>query len=60
MKGGAILGSAKDEEIEMLGNYGKCLGIAFQIEDDLISSLGEEKVTGKSILRKENIWILNF
>ncbi len=49
MKGGAILGFAKDEEIEMLGNYGKYLGIAFQIEDDLISSLGEEKVTGKSV-----------
>ncbi len=33
----------------MLGNYGKYLGIAFQIEDDFISSLGEEKVTGKSV-----------
>ncbi len=49
MKGGAILGFGSREEIEMLGNYGLYLGMAFQIEDDLLGSIGKREDVGKPI-----------
>ena len=33
---GAILADGSKEDIKALSNYGKYLGIAFQIQDDLI------------------------
>lgn len=44
---GAILGSAKSKEIKALSSYGKNLGFAFQIVDDLLDILGDEKKLGK-------------
>jgi octaprenyl-diphosphate synthase len=35
--------------IEGLARYGRWLGIAFQIADDLLDLVGEEKTTGKSL-----------
>ena len=49
MKGGAILGLGSDYEVEMLGKYGLNLGMAFQIQDDLLSSIGDQNEVGKSI-----------
>lgn len=49
MKGGAILGFGRDFEVEMLGKYGLNLGMAFQIQDDLLSSIGDQNEVGKSI-----------
>lgn len=46
---GAILGGASDKLIGMLGEFGKNLGIAFQIQDDILGVFGTEKETGKSI-----------
>ncbi len=45
---GAILAGAKDKLIEELENFGENLGVAFQIQDDILGVFGTEKKTGKS------------
>lgn len=46
---GAILGNATVKEIEALSQFAASLGIAFQMQDDLLDILSEEKVTGKPL-----------
>ena len=38
-----------EEVIESLARYGRGLGLAFQIADDLLDLVGEERTTGKSL-----------
>lgn len=45
---GAIIGGASTHQIEALTNYGKSLGIAFQIQDDYIDLTGDESI-GKPV-----------
>ncbi|NEN06050.1 polyprenyl synthetase family protein [Diaminobutyricibacter tongyongensis] len=47
---GAILGGADRECIRALGEYGRLLGVAFQLGDDLLGTFGAEGVTGKSVV----------
>lgn len=44
---GAIIGNASDREAERIYNIGKHLGIAFQLQDDILDSFGETKKFGK-------------
>jgi len=44
---GGILGGATEEEIHYLTEYGKNLGMAFQIADDCLDFWGNEKTLGK-------------
>ncbi len=44
---GALLGGAKFKELKVLSSYGKNLGFAFQIIDDLLDIIGDEKKIGK-------------
>lgn len=44
---GALLGGAKSKELKVLSFYGKNLGFAFQIVDDLLDIIGDEKKIGK-------------
>jgi len=46
---GGYLGKAKPVHIKGLSDYGKNLGIAFQIQDDLIDLTGDENRTGKKV-----------
>lgn len=46
---GAILGNAGNDLLIKLKEFGKNLGIAFQIKDDILGVFGEENVIGKSI-----------
>ncbi|AOT73105.1 hypothetical protein Gferi_13165 [Geosporobacter ferrireducens] len=55
---GAIVGGAEDHEVEAFREYGKNIGYAFQIIDDLLDFTGNEKIMGKPVgcdLREGNI-----
>lgn len=44
---GAILGSDTYTDIELLGEYGDNLGLAFQIKDDILDVEGDTTTLGK-------------
>src|SRR5437764_6645837 len=46
---GALYAGTGEAVEESLARYGRCLGIAFQIADDLLDLVGEERTTGKSL-----------
>ncbi len=46
---GAILANANKKQIEALGKFGECLGVAFQIQDDILNIAPESKKWGKEI-----------
>lgn len=46
---GALYSGAAPELVQALARYGRRVGLAFQIADDLLDLLGEEKTTGKSL-----------
>ena len=46
---GALYAGMSEEVIEKLARYGRCLGLAFQIADDLLDIVGEERTAGKSL-----------
>jgi len=45
---GALLAGADDEAVELLARYGRLVGVAFQLGDDLLGVYGDESVTGKT------------
>jgi geranylgeranyl diphosphate synthase, type II len=47
VKIGAIIGGADEKDSDLLYEYGKNLGLAFQIQDDLLDIYGDAKVFGK-------------
>ncbi len=51
---GAILGSANTNDIEVLGQYGENLGLAFQIKDDILDIEGDTTVLGKKAKSDES------
>jgi octaprenyl-diphosphate synthase len=46
---GALFAGAAEDVVEQLDGFGRNLGIAFQIADDLLDVQGEESSTGKSL-----------
>jgi len=49
MRVGGILGGATEEQEERLGKYGRDLGMAFQIVDDVLDLTASESVLGKPV-----------
>jgi octaprenyl-diphosphate synthase len=49
MRLGAIVGEATPEQEEKLGSYGRNLGMAFQIVDDVLDLTASEEVLGKPV-----------
>lgn len=47
---GALLGGADDRTVAALGDFGRNLGMGFQLVDDLLGILGSPEVTGKPVL----------
>lgn len=46
---GAIIGNACEQDAQHLYSFGKNIGIAFQIQDDILDSFGETAQVGKMI-----------
>ncbi len=46
---GAILGGGSDGEVEALANYGFLIGLAFQIQDDLLDITADSSALGKPV-----------
>ncbi len=46
---GAIVSNAPPTERELLREYGRTLGMAFQIADDILDFVGDEKTLGKPV-----------
>ena len=60
IEAGAILAGASQDEINILGEFGKKLGLAFQIKDDILDLVGDVKKLGKNIKSDENNEKSNF
>ncbi len=48
LKAGAILSDAPSVKIKALSNYGRKIGLAFQIADDILDIIGNKKKLGKT------------
>lgn len=46
---GAALAGASEDEVEKIGQAARCIGLAFQIQDDILDVTGEEEVLGKPV-----------
>lgn len=54
MRAGAILSNASEETLEALSFYGKTIGYAFQIADDILDVSGTFKLIGKTPGKDQN------
>jgi len=52
---GAILGNASEEQRQSLQNYACDLGLAFQIQDDILDVEGDASIVGKAVGKDENL-----
>ncbi len=50
---GAILGGADEETVEKIGQAARAVGMAFQVQDDVLDVLGDEATIGKPVLSDE-------
>lgn len=46
---GALIAHASEKEVEGLRHIGRCIGLAFQIQDDILDVVGDAKKLGKPI-----------
>jgi len=46
---GAVIGGANADQIESIREYGRCIGLGFQIVDDILDATSDESTLGKSV-----------
>ncbi len=46
---GSLFGGARDEVVQAMTRFGRAIGLAFQIADDLLDLVGDEARVGKSL-----------
>ena len=47
LKAGAVLGGANEEQVKIIENAGEKIGLAFQIQDDILDVISSDEVLGK-------------
>jgi len=50
LQAGAVLSGATDAAIDVLGRFGRLVGVAFQLTDDILGVFGDPARTGKSVV----------
>lgn len=60
IRSGAILANAPEDDLKTLEEYGKKLGLVFQIKDDILDVIGDVKKLGKNIHADEEHDKTNF
>ena len=48
-RSGAVLGGGTTHQIETLSSYARCIGLAFQVRDDVLNVEGDPAVMGKAV-----------
>jgi octaprenyl-diphosphate synthase len=48
-KGGAVIGNASQQQVDALASFGLKFGFAFQMADDILDYMAEEKAFGKNL-----------
>jgi geranylgeranyl diphosphate synthase type II len=60
IESGAILGRADANAYRNLKEYGRCIGLAFQVADDILNEVGNPEIMGKAVgtdrLRRKNTY----
>jgi geranylgeranyl diphosphate synthase type II len=46
---GAVIGKGNEEKVDMLRTYGKHIGLAFQVMDDILNVSGDPSLMGKAV-----------
>ena len=49
IKAGAVIGGADEGVLSSLEVYGRCIGLAFQVVDDILNETGDPLVMGKAV-----------
>jgi geranylgeranyl diphosphate synthase type II len=49
VRAGALIGEADDTALDGLERYGQCLGLAFQVVDDILNQEGDPHLMGKAV-----------
>ncbi|HZG14135.1 MAG TPA: farnesyl diphosphate synthase [Candidatus Bathyarchaeia archaeon] len=49
LRGGGLLGEATEEQLVALTRYGHCVGLGFQIQDDILNVEGDAQLLGKAV-----------
>ena len=47
LQAGGLAGGANEAQQAALGRFGRCIGLAFQIQDDILDLVGDERKLGK-------------
>jgi geranylgeranyl diphosphate synthase, type II len=61
LKMGALIGNAREEDAQHLYDFGSNIGIAFQLQDDILDVYGDErfgKQVGGDIISNKKTWLL--
>jgi geranylgeranyl diphosphate synthase type II len=57
---GGRIAKADENTVEMLDHFGKCVGLAFQIADDLLDITGDEAKMGKGVRKDAELGKLTY